>query len=78
MPAPWPQSVIPYYNSYFADTWHIKPTVTLSYGMSYQLEMPPYEMNAKQVTMVYQDGSPVVRRGLHCTAQESGAGRFRL
>jgi hypothetical protein len=53
------QSVIPYYNSYFTDTWHIKPSVTLSYGISYQLEMPPYEANAKQVTMVYQDGSPV-------------------
>jgi hypothetical protein len=54
------QSVIPYYNSYFADTWHIKPSVTLSYGLSYQLEMPPYEKNSKQVMMVYQDGSPVV------------------
>jgi hypothetical protein len=54
------QSVIPYYNTYFADTWHIKPTVTLSYGLSYQLEMPPHEQNSKQVMMVYQDGSPVV------------------
>ncbi len=54
------QSVIPYYNSYVADTWHLKPTVTISYGLSYQLEMPPYEKNSKQVTMVYQDGSPVV------------------
>jgi hypothetical protein len=54
------QSVIPYYNAYFADTWHIKPSVTISYGMSYQLEMPPYEKNSKQVTMVYQDGSPVI------------------
>ncbi len=53
-------SIIPYYNSYFADTWHIKPTVTISYGLSYQLEMPPHEKDSKQVTMVYQDGSPVV------------------
>ena len=54
------QSVIPYYNSYFADTWHVKPSVTISYGLSYQLEMPPHEANSKQVMMVYQDGSPVV------------------
>ena len=37
------QSIIPYYNIYFADTWHVKPSVTLSYGLSYQLEMPPHE-----------------------------------
>ena len=52
-------STIPYYNSYFADTWHIKPSVTLSYGFSYQLEMPPHEENSKQVDMVYQDGALV-------------------
>jgi len=54
------QSVIPYYNGYFADTWHVKPSVTISYGLSYQVEMPPHEQNSKQVTMVYRDGSPVV------------------
>ncbi len=53
------QSTIPYYNAYIADTWHIKPSVTLSYGISYQLEMPPHEANSKQVSMVYQDGSLV-------------------
>jgi hypothetical protein len=54
------QSVIPYYNGYFADTWHVKPSVTISYGLSYQVEMPPHEQNSKRVTMVYRDGSPVV------------------
>jgi hypothetical protein len=52
-------SIIPYYNSYFTDSWHVKPTVTITYGMSYQLEMPPYEANGRQVMLVYQDGSPV-------------------
>jgi hypothetical protein len=52
-------SVIPYYNVYFADTWHVKPSVTISYGLGYQLEMPPHEQNSKQVTMVYQDGAQV-------------------
>jgi hypothetical protein len=53
-------SIIPYYNTYFADTWHVKPSVTISYGISYQLEMPPYEANGRQVLLTYQDGSPVV------------------
>ena len=52
--------MIPYYNSYFADTWHVRPSVTISYGLSYQLEMPPHEANSRQVMTVFQDGSPVV------------------
>jgi hypothetical protein len=53
------QSIIPYYNVYFSDTWHMKNTFTLTYGLSYGLEMPPYEINGKQVELVYQDGSLV-------------------
>jgi hypothetical protein len=49
----------PYYNMYAADTWHIKPSVTLSYGLSYQLEMPPHEADGKQVMITYQDGTPI-------------------
>ena len=49
------QSVVPYYNVYFSDTWHMKPSFTLTYGIAYALEMPPYELNGKQVALV--DGS---------------------
>ncbi|HLK66980.1 MAG TPA: carboxypeptidase-like regulatory domain-containing protein [Bryobacteraceae bacterium] len=53
------QSVIPSYNVYLSDTWHIKPTVTLNYGLSYELEMPPVEANGKQVSLVDQNGNQV-------------------
>jgi hypothetical protein len=53
------QSIIPYYSVYFSDTWHMKPTFTLTYGLSYQIEMPPYEINGKQVMLVDQSGNPV-------------------
>jgi hypothetical protein len=46
------QSIIPYYNLYFSDTWHLKPSVTFTYGMAWALEMPPYEINGKQVALV--------------------------
>lgn len=49
------QSLIPTYNVYFSDSWHVKPSLTLSYGISYTLEMPPYEANAKQVELVGPD-----------------------
>jgi hypothetical protein len=53
------QSIIPSYNVYFSDTWHMKPTFTLTYGLAYTLELPPYEINGKQVGLVDQAGNPI-------------------
>ena len=53
------QSIIPYYNIFFSDTWHMKPSFTFTYGLAYALEMPPYEVNGKQVALVDSAGSPV-------------------
>ncbi len=53
------QSVIPSYNVYFTDSWHFKPNFTLTYGMGWTLEMPPYELNGKQVELVDASGNPV-------------------
>jgi hypothetical protein len=46
------KSKIPYYNVYFSDTWHMKPTFTLTYGLGWTLEMPPVEQDGKQVELV--------------------------
>jgi hypothetical protein len=54
------KSVIPSYNGYFSDTWHMKPSLTLSYGMGYMIEMPPYEIDGKQVMLVDSTGKPVI------------------
>jgi hypothetical protein len=53
------KSIIPSYNLFASDTWHLKPTVTLTYGVSYELEMPPYELNGKQVSLVDPNGNQV-------------------
>jgi hypothetical protein len=53
------QSTIPYYNVYFSDTWHLKPTMTLTYGLGYALEMPPTEAQGKQTVIVDQSDTPV-------------------
>lgn len=49
------RSVIPSYNLYVSDSWHVKPTLTLTYGLSWAIDMPPYEQNGSQVMVV--DGS---------------------
>jgi hypothetical protein len=53
------KSTIPYYNVYFSDTWHAKPSFTLTYGMGWTLEMPPTEQNGKQTVLVDDNVNPV-------------------
>jgi len=53
------QSTIPYYNVYFSDSWHLKPSLTLTYGLGWTLEMPPTEADGKQVELVDQSGQQV-------------------
>ena len=53
------QSTIPYYNVYFSDSWHMKPTLTVTYGLGYTLEMPPTETNGKQVILVNSANEPI-------------------
>ena len=41
------QSVIqdPTYSLFFNDSWKIKPNLTLSYGLNWTVQMPPYDVN---------------------------------
>jgi len=66
------QSVIPYYNVYFSDTWHVKPSFTLTYGIAWALEMPPYELNGKQVALVDDSDNPVTFNS-YITRRETAA-----
>jgi hypothetical protein len=50
---------IPYYNLYFGDSWRIKPSLTLNYGLGWTLEMPPVEDNGKQVLLVDANGKEI-------------------
>ncbi len=50
---------IPSYNLYFSDTWHVRKDFTLTYGLGYQIEMPPSEENGKQVLLVDQSGNQI-------------------
>ncbi len=48
------KSTIPFYNVYFSDTWHMKKTFTLTYGLGWTLEMPPKEEQGRQIELVDQ------------------------
>jgi Carboxypeptidase regulatory-like domain len=53
------KSTIPFYNLYVSDSWRMKPTFTLTYGLGWTLEMPPVEEQGKQVVFVDQNNKPV-------------------
>ncbi len=53
------KATIPYYNLYASDTWHIKPTLTINYGLGWALEMPPVEKTGKQVVLVDSADEPI-------------------
>lgn len=65
------KSTIPYYNVYFSDIWHMKPSFTLSYGMGWTLEMPPTEASGKQTVLVDAADEPV--KTLDYIAQKKAA-----
>jgi hypothetical protein len=50
---------IPFYNAYFTDTWKVKPSLTLNYGIGYTLEMPPHEETGKQTVLVDAADEPI-------------------
>jgi hypothetical protein len=50
---------IPFYNVYFSDSWHLKPSLTITYGLGYTLEMPPTEASGKQVEVVDANDAPI-------------------
>ena len=53
------KDTIDFYNLYATDSWHIKPSLTLTYGLGYQIEMPLVEANGKQVELVNGSGNPI-------------------
>ena len=52
-------TTIPYYNLYATDTWHVKPSLTINYGISWALEMPPSERDGNQVMFTDINGNAI-------------------
>jgi len=66
------QSNIPYYNVYWSDSWHVKPSFTLTYGLGWTLEMPPTEKFGKQIELVDQAGQQLDLRA-YLNARQAAA-----
>jgi len=47
------------YSLYYNDSWKIRPTITLNYGLEWGTQMPPYEINGVQDIAVDSSGVPI-------------------
>ncbi len=47
------------YSLYFNDSWKIRPTITLNYGLEWGVQMPPYEINGVQDIAVDASGNQI-------------------
>jgi hypothetical protein len=67
---------IPFFNLYFSDTWKATRSLTVTYGVGYQVETPPTEETGKQIVLVDAAGNPVGAKGyLDAKAQAALAGQ---
>ena len=48
------------YEIYFGDTWRLKPSLTVSYGLTWGVQMPPYDTQGKTTMMVDVSSGQVI------------------
>jgi len=51
------------YSMFFTDTWKIRPSLTLTYGLNWGVQMPPFDKNGEQDIMVDSAGNLVNTEG---------------
>jgi hypothetical protein len=57
--------------TYVQDMWQIRPSLTLTYGLSYGAQFPPREINGKQAMQLYSaTGQPVQDMGAYFAQRE--------
>ena len=54
------QAVIDTYNGYANDSWHLRPSLTLTFGLGYTVEMPPFNSSGSQDVLVDASDNPVI------------------
>jgi hypothetical protein len=48
------------YELHFSDTWRVKPSLTLTYGLTWGVQMPPYETRGKTTMMVDASSGQII------------------
>jgi carboxypeptidase family protein len=51
---------IPSFTTYVQDVWKVRPSLTITFGMNYGVQLPPSEASGKEVVMAYADSNTPV------------------
>ena len=53
-------TIVDSYQLYFSDSWRIRPSVTFSYGLTWGIQLPPFEQTGEQTIMIDDStGKPI-------------------
>jgi hypothetical protein len=58
---------------YAQDTWQIRPSLTLAYGLSWAATVPPVEADGRQMMAVYADSNTVINPAQYLRQRETAA-----
>jgi hypothetical protein len=53
-------TILHHWEFYTADTWKVKPSLTVSYGLAYSWHTPPVDSQGRQSVAVYKDSGKVI------------------
>jgi hypothetical protein len=66
------------YSLYLNDAWHIKPTLTLNFGLNWSYDTPPYETTGKQSMMVFTQNQNIVTPMSYLAARSQAASQGQI
>ena len=66
-------SIIPTYNLYFSDSWHVKPSLSINYGIGYTVEMPPYETQGGFQTVMVDQNNHILHAQDYLNSEKQAA-----
>lgn len=66
------------YSIYGNDSWHVRPSLTLNYGLNWSVEMPPTEAQGKQALMVDASDNDVIYPTAYLAAREQAAAKGQI
>jgi hypothetical protein len=57
------REIVDAYEMYFGDTWHLKPSITVNYGLIWGVQMPPYNPNGTTTMVIDTSSGQLIRQG---------------
>jgi hypothetical protein len=61
------------YEVHFSDTWRIKPSLTVTYGLTWGVQMPPYDPTGKTAMMIDVATNKPISAGTYLGAKKDAA-----